>query len=124
MSEPLFDLAGRTALVTGAARGLGAEMAAALGRAGARVFLNDINEAALSTRCAALLGEGFLVDSVAFDVSDPNEVATGMRLIEQRCGRLDILVNNAGIAVYKGLVDHDIDDWNRVMDVDLTALYV
>jgi gluconate 5-dehydrogenase len=120
----LFSLADRTALITGAARGLGAAMAAALGQAGARLFLNDIDEAALSARCAALAGEGLQAEGLVFDVCDPAGVAAAMGRIQERCGRLDILVNNAGIAVYKGLVDHDLDDWNRVLGVDLTALYV
>ena len=54
MHQPLFSLAGRTALITGAARGLGAAMAEALGRAGAHVYLNDIQEASLSARCASM----------------------------------------------------------------------
>ena len=124
MPESLFNLAGRTAMITGAARGLGAAMATALGRAGARLFLNDIDEATLSARCATLLEQGMQAEGIGFDVCDAAGVAEAMRWIEQRCGRLDILVNNAGIAVYKGLVDHGIEDWNRVMGVDLTALYV
>jgi gluconate 5-dehydrogenase len=124
MSAPLFNLAGRTALITGAARGLGAAMAKALGRAGARLFLNDIDEAALSARCASLAGEGIRADGVPFDVCDAAGVAAGMGRIEAQSRRLDILINNAGIAVYKGLVDHGLEDWKRVLDVDLTALYI
>jgi gluconate 5-dehydrogenase len=124
MSEALFNLTGRAALITGAARGLGAAMAAALGHAGARLFLNDIDELALCAQCARLVDEGLQAEGLAFDVCDAAGVAAAMRQIEEHAGRLDILVNNAGIAVYKGLVDHDIEDWNRVLGVDLTALYV
>ena len=124
MAELLFDLAGRSALITGAARGLGAAMAEALGRAGARLFLNDIDEAALAARCAGLTADGLRAEGIVFDVCDAAGVAGAMRQIEARAGRLDILVNNAGIAVYKGLVDTEVEDWNRVLGVNLSALYV
>src|SRR5882724_1693222 len=105
MAESLFNLAGRSALVTGAARGLGAAMAEALGQAGARLFLNDIDEVALTVRCKAFSAGGIHAEGVVFDVCDAVAVARAMTQIKSRCGHLDILVNNAGIAIYKGLVD-------------------
>src|SRR6185437_13892231 len=124
MAESLFNLAGRSALVTGAARGLGAARAEALGKAGARLFLNDIDEAALTLRCGSLTASGLLAEGVVFDVCDAAAVASAMTQIKSRCGHLDILINNAGIAIYKGLVDTQSEDWNRVLGVDLTALYI
>ena len=84
MAESLFNLAGRSALVTGAARGLGAAMAEALGQAGARLFLNDIDEAALSARCKALTADGVQAEGVVFDVCDAAGVARAMTEIKSR----------------------------------------
>ncbi len=122
--KPLFDLRGRVARVTGAAQGLGAAMAAALGEAGARVVLNDANQAALQQRCATLVGQGLPVDSAVFDVTDDTAVGAAMQGVMQRHGRLDILVNNAGIAIYGGVEEHGRADWNRVMEVNLSSLFV
>lgn len=124
MTESLFNLTGRSALVTGAARGLGAAMAEALGQAGARLFLNDIDEAALTARCKALRAGGVQADGIVFDVCDGAAAAKAMTQINSNCGRLDILVNNAGVAIYKGLADTEPEDWERVLGVDLTALYI
>ena len=119
-----FVLKGRVALVTGAARGLGAAMAEALAEAGAHVALNDIDLAALEKRCAELKGLGHSVEGLPFDVTDATAVAAALRQLGERHGRLDILVNNAGIAVYQGIADHDLGDWHRVMNVNLNSLFV
>lgn len=122
--QGLFDLAGRVALVTGAARGLGAVMAESLAGAGAHVVLNDIDPTALVARCAELAGAGLSVEPLAFDVTDDAAVDAAVSGVTNRHGRLDILVNNAGIAVYGDAATHRRDDWDRVMDVDLTSLFV
>jgi len=124
VTESLFNLTGHSALVTGAARGLGAAMAEALGQAGARLFLNDIDEAALTARCKALTAAGIQAEGIVFDVCDAAAAAKAMTQINSRCRHLDILVNNAGIAIYKGLADTEPEDWERVLGVDLTALYI
>ncbi len=121
---PLFDLSGRVALVTGAARGLGAVMAEALAGAGAHVVLNDIDGAVLDARCGTLAGRGLAVEAMAFDVTDDGAVAAATADLVHRHGRFDILVNNAGIAVYGGVEAHRRDDWDRVMNVNLTSLFV
>lgn len=119
-----FDLQGRVALVTGAARGLGAAMAEALAEAGAHVVLNDIDPASLELRCEQLRSQGRSVEGLPFDVADSAAVTSSLRQLAERRGRLDILVNNAGIAVYQGIEDHDLGDWDRVMNVNLTSLFV
>jgi len=120
----LFGLEGRVALVTGAARGLGAAMARALATAGAHVVLNDIDEAALQATCAAFQAAGHSVEASRFDVTDGTAVRQAMRVVAARHGQLDVLVNNAGIAVYKTAAEHDDAEWDRVLDVNLTALHV
>jgi gluconate 5-dehydrogenase len=119
-----FSLEGRVALVTGAARGLGAAMAEALGEAGAHVILNDIDSANLEKRRASLAGGGLSVEAMAFDVTDEKGVAAAIQATADKHGRLDILVNNAGIAIYGSAETHGLADWNQVMNVDLTALFL
>jgi len=120
----LFDLSGRVALVTGAARGLGAAMAEALAGAGAHVVLNDVDSAALAARCGNLAARGHSVEPAAFDVTEDAAVEASIADLVRRRGRLDILVNNAGIAVYGDAETHRRDDWDRVMNVNLTSLFV
>lgn len=122
--DGMFSLRDRVALVTGAARGLGAAMAEALGEAGAHVMLNDIDGPALEERCAGLSDRRLSVESMQFDVADAGAVASALRATDRAHGRLDILVNNAGVAVFKGIEKHDLEDWDRVMSINLTALYL
>jgi gluconate 5-dehydrogenase len=118
-----FDLSGCVALVTGAARGLGAAMADALAEAGAHVIVSDLDEAAALAACAGMSEAGRSVEPLRLDVASPDDVAAGMAAIQARHQRLDILVNNAGIAIYGGAQDLALEDWKRVIDVDLTALF-
>ncbi len=118
-----IDLTGRVALVTGAARGLGAAMAEALAEAGAHVVLNDIDADALHEAQARLSAAGLSVTASPFDVTDHEAAAASISGIEAAHGRLDILVNNAGIAIYGDVAALELADWRRVIDVDLTALY-
>jgi gluconate 5-dehydrogenase len=121
--DALFRLDGRVALVTGAARGLGAAMAAALAQAGARVIIGDVDGAAAEQECARLRGLGLSVEPLAFDVSDESGIRSAIGSIDAAHRRLDVLVNNAGIAVYGGVEELDPADWKRVLDVNLTSLF-
>jgi NAD(P)-dependent dehydrogenase (short-subunit alcohol dehydrogenase family) len=94
-----FSLAGRIAVVTGAARGIGLATVDALGEAGATVVLTDMNGDAAAAAAAALAEKGRRVDSLALDVTDPRAVEAAHAEILKRHGRVDILVNNAGIAI-------------------------
>src|SRR5277367_3605753 len=121
--EDLFSLKGRVAMVTGAAQGLGAAMAESLARAGAHVVLNDRNAEKLTMRCETLSAKGHSVSGVPFDVTDTPAVEASVRAVAKEHGRLDILVNNAGIAVFKRIENHTVADWERVIAINLTALY-
>ena len=92
-----FDLTGRIALVTGAARGLGHAMATALAQAGATVVFNGRDLAALEAARSTLARDGRATDTSVFDVTDVAAVSAGIDAIEAKHGALDIVINNAGI---------------------------
>jgi gluconate 5-dehydrogenase len=113
MSE-LFDLTGRTALVTGSTRGLGLALARALAHAGARVCING----RMREACEAALWEGAV--AAPFDVTDEAAVAAGVAAL----GPIDILVNNAGITLRKPLLEIGLEEWRHVLDVNLTSAFL
>jgi len=118
----LFDLAGRSALVTGAGQGIGFAIAEALAGAGARVFLNGRRAGVLEEATARLREGGFSADVAAFDVTDPDAVARGVEVIEA-AAPLDILVNNAGIQRRAPLDQFDDGDWRELMATNLDSVY-
>jgi 3alpha(or 20beta)-hydroxysteroid dehydrogenase len=115
----VYDLAGRKALVTGGARGLGAGMAEALARAGAAVVIGDVQEDLGKTTADALRQSGAAAEFVPLDVTDDaswdRAVAEAIRVL----GGLDILVNNAGIEISSLLVDVSAADVRRMLDVNV-----
>src|SRR4029453_13073335 len=96
--KDLFDLSGTVALVTGGSRGLGLEMAAGLGEAGAAVAITARRGQGLTSGPATLAGMGIDCFPTACDVTQPNEVDATVAAVIARFGRLDILVNNAGVS--------------------------
>ncbi|GAA4629504.1 SDR family oxidoreductase [Actinoallomurus vinaceus] len=123
--SPLFDIAGRIALITGSSRGIGRALAQGLLEAGCTVVLNGRDEVALA-RTRAELAElaGGTVFARAFDVTDSAAVATNVAAIEAEVGPIDILVNNAGMQRRAPLVDFTDDDWRRLIDTNLTSAFV
>lgn len=114
-----FALIGRTALVTGSARGLGLEMARGLARAGARVILNGRDPVTLRETAATLRDEGLDVDGAAFDVTEreaAREAVTGL-------GAIDVLVNNVGHRDRRGVQAMSPDELAHLLDVHLTSAY-
>jgi gluconate 5-dehydrogenase len=112
----LFDLSGRTALVTGSTRGLGLALARGLAGAGARVAINGRTQESCEAAAAGLDG----AFAAPFDVTDEAAVAAGVAAI----GEIDILVNNAGIQVRGSLETFSLEDWQRVVDVNLTSAFL
>ncbi len=125
MPTPLFDLTGRTALLTGSGGGIGFAIARGLGRAGARLVLNGRNTRKLDAAVEALTGEGMEASGEAFDITDPQAVEAGVSRIEKAVGPIDILVNNAGMQRRGPLEQIDPADWRAVIETNLSgAFYV
>lgn len=124
MQDRLFRLDGRVALVTGAGRGLGAAMAEALADAGAHVVIGDVDGDAAEKVRLRLCSRGLSAEAFAFDVADEAGISAAIGAIDAANNRLDILVNNAGIAIYGGVEALEPADWRRVLDVDLTSLFL
>lgn len=124
MSHPLFDLSGRTALVTGSSRGLGHAIAEALAQAGARVVLNGVDPERLAQACEALRAKGNQVESSAFDVTDEAAVVEAFSRLDAAGLAIDILVNNAGIQLRKPLVELSLTEWDQVLRTNLTSAFL
>ena len=120
----LFDLTGRAALVTGGSRGLGLQMAEALGEMGARVALTARKQDELGAAVKHLAGMGIEAHAIACDMSDPAAIAPAVARAVERVGPIDILVNNAGTTWGAATVDLALDAWNKVVDLNLTSLFV
>jgi len=119
-----FDLSGQTAIVTGAAQGIGAGIAARLARAGAEVAVTDLNIDKAREFAEALAAEGLRAFAIAVNVADRASVDAMAAEAFQRNGRIDILVNNAGIAGRAAPVWEQSDsDWQSVIDINLTAVF-
>jgi gluconate 5-dehydrogenase len=120
----LFSLKGRVALVTGASRGLGRDFASTLAAAGAAVVCAARSAPDLEATVAAITKDGGKAEALALDVNDEAAVVKAVADIIARHGRIDVLVNNAGITVRKAVVDLPREDWQRVLDTDLTAPFL
>ena len=120
----LFDLTGRTALVTGGSRGLGRAIAQGLAEAGAALVLNGTDPDRLAEAAAALRAGGHVVQVARFDVTDEAAVVAAFADLDARGIAVDVLVNNAGIQFRRPMVDLDTADWQRVLDTNLTGAFV
>ncbi|MET0292844.1 MAG: SDR family oxidoreductase [Steroidobacteraceae bacterium] len=119
----LFDLTGRTALITGASRGIGFAIATALSAAGARVILNGRQRPALDEAAARLRAGGAIVETRSFDVTDAAAARSAVDQIESSLGPIDILVNNAGIQRRGPLETFDDQDWRDLIACNLDSVY-
>jgi gluconate 5-dehydrogenase len=124
VEKGLFDLTGRTALITGSTRGLGLVLARGLARAGAAVVLNGRHRDALDAAVATLRSEGARAAGALFDVTDQRQIAEAVRAVEETTGPIDILVNNAGIQRRAPIVDMPEETWREVLDANLTGVFL
>jgi 3-oxoacyl-[acyl-carrier protein] reductase len=118
-----YDFKGKTALVTGASRGIGRAIALALARGGANVALNYAGNEAAAAEALRLVQEAGAPKAklYKFDVADPAACAAAVEAVVAELGSLDVLVNNAGIAIDQLVMRLKDDDWNRTLSVNLTG---
>lgn len=121
----LFDLSGRTALVTGSSRGIGLALARGLLKAGARVVVHGRDLATARAAASALRrSTGGETRAAAFDVTDPAAIEAGLGDIEQHWVGLDILVNNVGIQHRSAFLDVTKADWDDLVATNLTSAFL
>jgi 3-oxoacyl-[acyl-carrier protein] reductase len=117
-------LAGKKALVTGGARGIGAAIATAFAREGADVAVLDLRLEAAQARASELAGFGVKTFATSADVSNEAEVGAAVKKVEQALGRIDILVNNAGIDTTSVVADMSTAMWDQMMAVNLRSVFL
>ncbi|MCR4818985.1 MAG: SDR family oxidoreductase [Fretibacterium sp.] len=121
----LFSLEGRVALVTGSAQGLGFTIAKGMQEAGARIVLSDVSAGALEKAQSLLKAGGReAAGTYVFDISDEAQVVPAVEAIEREVGPIDILVNNAGIHKRSLLIDMPVENWRKVIDVNLSGAFI
>ncbi len=119
----MFDLTGRTALVTGGARGLGLAMARALGAQGARIMLVDRDAATLAHGVESLTDAGIDARGVSGDVTLPADTVRAVAAMTAAWGRVDICVCNAGVARNAAAETMTLDEWNAIIAVNITGVF-
>ena len=127
MSTPiqkLFDLTGQTALVTGGSRGLGLQIAEALGEAGAKIMLSSRKAGDLEEAAAHLQAKGIDTRWIAADASQPADIQRVVAETMARLGRIDILINNAGATWGAPMETHSLEAWDKVMNLNVRSLFL
>ena len=120
----LFDLSGRTAIVTGGSRGLGLQIAEALGEMGARVAISARKQDELDAAVAHLRKQHIDATAHVCDIGKRDAIAPFAEAVLKSFGRVDILVNNAGATWGAPAEDHPLDAWQKVINLNLTAMFV
>ena len=121
--KQLFDLTGRVALITGGSRGLGLQIAEALGEMGAKVVITARKQPELDEATAHLEAMGVAVSAISNDLQDTHGAKSLLEEIVATHRRLDILVNNAGTTWGAPAEQHPLDAWNKVINLNLTAVF-
>jgi NAD(P)-dependent dehydrogenase (short-subunit alcohol dehydrogenase family) len=117
-------LEGKTALITGASKGLGRAMAVALGQAGAHLLLVSRNLEQTQATAQAVLTAGGTAEALQADVTDEHQVAKLAKQVADRSGKIQILINNAGINIRKPITDFTLDEWNQVQNTNVTGVFL
>ncbi|MBU1014917.1 SDR family oxidoreductase [Patescibacteria group bacterium] len=119
----MFDLKDKTALVTGARRGMGKTHAFALASQGAKVAVSDIDEAECEKVADEIRAQGGQALALKMDVRNVQEIDSAFQRVVQEFGKLDILVNNAGIYVPKPALEITQEDWDRMLEINLRGQF-
>jgi len=122
--QQLFDLTGKTALITGGSRGLGLQMAHALGEAGAKVVISSRKSADLEQAVMALQDVGIDARWIAADAGKPEDIQRLADETLERVGDVDILVNNAGATWGAPAQDHPLEAWDKVMNLNVRGYFL
>ncbi|MFA6608309.1 MAG: SDR family NAD(P)-dependent oxidoreductase [Candidatus Paceibacterota bacterium] len=122
--ENLLNLKNKSAIITGGAMGIGFGVASRLAEAGAQVFIIDKNEEAGNKAVNELTTKGYKALFVRADVSDEKDVTNAVDFVLGTCGSIDILVNNAGIYPTINLLDMKLEDFQRVIDINLKSAFL
>lgn len=120
----LFDLTGRVALVTGGNGGIGRSIALGFAQAGASVAILGRNEGKNKKALAELEAAGARAVSIQADLTDTAQIAPAVARVEKELSPIGILVNNAGIGLIKPSLEVSLEDWNRVIEINLTACFL
>lgn len=118
------ELKGKVAIVTGGGRGLGEAICQMLGKAGAIAIVADIRENLAEKVAAEIQADGGKAQALRLDVCDPNQVEPAMSALVSQYGHLDILINNAAVDVTLAIDELSVDDWNRIMAVNLNGPFL
>ncbi len=124
MNNQLFDISNKLALITGSSKGIGKSLAYGLAASGARIVINGRDKKKIAGTVKELKENGMDVYSSAFDVNDKPSVEAQIEKIENELGSIDILINNAGIQIRGPLEDFELDSWQRILDVNLTGVFI
>ena len=119
-----MKLTDKVAIVTGAGRGIGRATAERLAEAGARVVVADVNAVAAAAVASAIEGAGGGAIGVPVDVANEADAERMAQVARERFGRIDALVNNAGIGLYTPLLETTLEQWNQVLAVNLTGIFL
>ncbi len=122
--KQLFDLTGKTALITGGSRGLGLQMAEALGEQGAKVVLSSRKQSDLDEAVAHLKNLGIDASAIAADLGKDSAITPLVDEALARLGHIDILINNAGATWGAPAEDHPIDAWDKVMNLNIRSIFL
>lgn len=119
-----MDLKGKVVLVTGAARGLGKEIAATLAGAGAKIVATDINSAELGLIVEEISQKNLNIRGIELDIRDEKQAERVINQIISEEGRIDVLINNAGVNVTASTETLPVEEWDRIVDTNLRGAYV
>ena len=120
----LFNIEGKRILITGSTRGLGYVIAEGLAKEGASVIINGRNQEKVDVAADSFIKKGFKVSGFAFDITKASKVERRINEIEKKLGPIDVLVNNAGIQYRAPLEEFKLEDWNNVLNANLTGAFI
>ncbi len=120
----LFDIKNKKVLITGSTSGIGLVLAEGIAKEGAVVIINGRDAAKVKNAVNSLKEKGLQVFGYTFDIAKPEEVERSVAQIENDLGPIDVLVNNAGIQIRGKLEEFALDDWNKVLETNLTGAFV